>query len=73
MAGTAAGLLGFQFHGSSVSNSVALVRPDDDALQHVGEPGHRLDAVQLGGLDERHRNRPVTRPAIAPANNAFLR
>ena len=36
----------------------------DDALEHIGEPSHRLDAVEFGGLDEGHGDRPVTGPAV---------
>ena len=44
----------------------------DDALQHVGEPCHRIDAVQLRCLDQRHRYRPVTGPAIAAREQRIL-
>lgn len=46
--------------------------PRDDALQHVGEPGHRLNTVQLGGLDEGHGNCPVPRPAIASSKQCIV-
>ena len=38
--------------------------PGDDAFQHLGKPGHRIHAVPLCCLDQRHRNRPMTCPAV---------
>ena len=37
-----------------------LGAPGDDALEHVSEPCHWLDAIELGGLYEGHGDRPVT-------------
>jgi hypothetical protein len=31
----------------------------DDALEHVGEVGERIEAVELGGLDQGESNGPV--------------
>jgi len=37
-----------------------------DAAEHVGEPSLRIDAVQLGGLDQReHRGGPFPAPIRA--------
>jgi hypothetical protein len=34
-----------------------------DAAEHVGEPGLRIDVIQLGGLDQReHRGGPFPSP-----------
>ena len=35
---------------------MSLGSPGHDALQHVGEPSHRIDAVHLRGLDQGHRD-----------------
>jgi di/tricarboxylate transporter len=37
----------------------------DHALEHVGQPGQRLDPVQLRARHQARRDRPVMRPAIA--------
>jgi hypothetical protein len=43
---------------------VAFGVPGDHAFEHVGEPGHRLDALELRRPDPCHCNRPPTRSAI---------
>jgi len=53
----AAGATGAQFVGFGTSR--------DDAFEYVSEPSHRINAVQLRSLDQRHCNRPVTRSAVA--------
>ena len=45
---------------------VRLCSAGDDPLEHVGQPSQRIHAVQLGRLNQRHRQRPVLRPAIRP-------
>src|SRR5512143_3151741 len=44
----------------------------DDAFQHVSEPSHRLHAVELGSLNECHRDRPVTGSAIGTSEEYGL-
>jgi len=46
--------------------------PGDDALEHVGEPGHRIDAVEPGRLNQGHRDRPVPRPAVGSREQGVL-
>ena len=36
----------------------------DNAFQHVGQVGHRIDAVQLGCLDQCHRDCPMNGSAV---------
>ena len=38
--------------------------PGDDTLKHVGEPRHRIYAVEFGRLDQRHGNGPMTCSAV---------
>src|SRR3954451_1715543 len=55
---------------------VQLVRlgpPGDDTLEHVGQPRHRIDPVQLAGLDERHRQGPMTCPTVAAREKSVFR
>ncbi len=35
-----------------------------EPFQHVGEPRHRLDTIQLRGLNQRHGNRPMAGSAV---------
>ena len=51
---------------------MSLGSPGHDALQNVGEPSHRIDAVHLRGLDQGHRNRPMTRSAVAARKERIL-
>ena len=51
---------------------MSLGSPGHDALQHVGEPSHRIDAVHLRGLDQGHRDRPMTRSAVAARKERIL-
>jgi hypothetical protein len=37
----------------------------DDPLQHVGEPGERVDAVQFAGLDQGVCNGPTAGSGVA--------
>jgi hypothetical protein len=46
--------------------------PGDDALEDVGGPRHRIDAVQLRRLDQRHRYRPMAGPGIAACEQRIL-
>ena len=59
-----ADVLAVQFQGSSVCNFILLGPARDNAFQHVGQVRHRIDAVQLGCLDQCHGNRPMNGPAI---------
>ena len=36
----------------------------DEASEHVGEVGGRIDAVQLAALDQRGQDRPVLGPLV---------
>lgn len=51
---------------------VGLGSSGDDTLQDVGKPSHWIDAVQLRGLDQRHRQSPMPRPAIGPGKQRVL-
>ncbi len=51
--------------GQHLLELVRLGVAGDDALQHVGQPGEWLDAVQLRRVDQRHGDRPVLGGAIA--------
>lgn len=44
----------------------------DDALQHAGEGGERLDAVQLGCGDQRVGHGPVSGSGIAAREQRIL-
>lgn len=44
-----------------------------ERLKGLGEPGVRIDAVELGGGEQRGHGRPGVAAAIGAANNAFLR
>jgi hypothetical protein len=44
----------------------AIDRMIGDAGENVGEPGLRVDAVELGGLDERIHHSGTVRPALRP-------
>ncbi len=46
--------------------------PVDDTLEHIGQPSHRIDAVQLGCLDQGHRDRPVLRPGVGASKQRVL-
>ena len=45
----------------------------DHPLQHVGEPGLRVDAVQDGGADQGRGNGPIVAPPSLPAKSAARR
>lgn len=51
---------------------MSLGAPGDDAFEHIGEPGHWFDAVELGGLDERHRDCPMTGAAVGTSEECRL-
>ena len=44
----------------------------DDACEHVGEIGLRIDAVQLAGLDQRGDHGPVLAAAIGAREESVL-
>src|SRR3954452_19914104 len=44
----------------------------DHALEHVGEPGQRLDPVELRGRHQARHDRPVAGPAIGPGEQGVL-
>ena len=50
---------GTQFQGGSSSSIEPALRRLRDAAEHIGEPGLRIDVVELGGADQRvHRRGP---------------
>ena len=50
----------------------ALGMPGDDALENVGEPGVRLDAVELRRADQGGDDRPVLGAAVRPGEEGVL-
>jgi len=44
----------------------------DEAFQHVGKPGERLDAIQLRRVDQRHSNCPVPGTAVGSGEKGVL-
>jgi hypothetical protein len=46
---------------------VALGLPGDDALQHVGQIGLRVEIVELRRVDQRGQDRPALGAAFAAA------
>ena len=44
----------------------------DDALEDVGEPGKRLDAVELCGSDQRRHQRPVLCAGVVAGEQGVL-
>jgi hypothetical protein len=51
---------------------VDVIATGDDALKHIGEPGERLDAIELAALDQRVGDRPMACTGIEPANSEFF-
>ena len=54
---------------------VQVVRPGcsrDDAFQHVGQPGQRIDSVQLCRLDQRGDGRPMPPAVIGASEQRIL-
>src|SRR5579859_2845968 len=49
-----------------------LGAPGDDAFEYICEPCHRLNAVELGGLNERHGDRPMTGSTIRTGEECRL-
>ena len=43
----------------------------DDALEHIGQPGQRIDVVQPGGLEQRSDDRPMTAAAVGTVERAM--
>jgi hypothetical protein len=39
--------------------------PGDDALEHIGEIGLRVEIIEFCGCDERREDRPALGPAFA--------
>ncbi len=50
----------------------ALGMPGDDALENVGEPGVRLDAIELRRADQGGDDRPVLGAAVRPGEEGVL-
>ena len=51
---------------------MCLGAPGDEAFEHIGEPCHRLDAMEFGALNEGHGDRPVTGSAIGAGEERIL-
>ena len=51
---------------------VTLGATGDDALQHIGKIGERLDAVELTALDQRVGNRPMTCSGVTAREQRVL-
>ena len=49
------------------------LRRPGDAAEGIGEPGLRIDIVELGGADEGGRVRPATSPLRGVARRTALR
>jgi hypothetical protein len=44
----------------------------DNASQHIGQPGQRLEVIELGRLDQRGDDRPMMPTAVGPGEQRIL-
>src|SRR5271156_3464563 len=52
---------GLPVPGQQLVQLMALGAAGDDALQHIGQPGQRIEAVQLRRGEKRGEDRPIAR------------
>src|SRR6185369_16941467 len=50
--------------GQELMQLMVLGAPGDDALQYIGQPGQRIDAVQLACVEQRREAGPVARSTL---------
>jgi hypothetical protein len=53
--------------GQQLVQLMALGSPGDDALEHVGQVGLRIEIVELCGVNERCQDRPALGATLAAA------
>lgn len=70
--GQAGVAIGMPVPGQQAVQLVRFGAPRDNAFKHVGEPGCWVDAVQLCGLDQDHRDRPAPRAAVRTCEQRVL-